>query len=46
MLYLWMLEMLKNDEGNFSGMTSKVLSNQIGKNVLTYVDDIIVQSMK
>jgi hypothetical protein len=27
-------------------MTSKVLSTQIGKNVLTYVDDIIVKSTK
>jgi hypothetical protein len=27
-------------------MTAKVLHSQIGKNVLTYVDDIIVKSMK
>jgi hypothetical protein len=44
--YLWMPEGLKNARGSFSGMTSKVLYTQIGKNVLTYVDDIIVKSMK
>ena len=27
-------------------MTDKVLSSQIGRNFLTYVDDIIVKSMK
>jgi hypothetical protein len=27
-------------------MTTKVLHSQIGRNVLTYVDDIIVKSMK
>jgi hypothetical protein len=37
---------LKNAGGSFSRMTSKVLSTQIGKNVLTYVDDIIVKSKK
>jgi hypothetical protein len=44
--YLWMLEGLKNAGGSFRRMTSKVLSSQIGRNVLTYVDDIIVKSMK
>jgi hypothetical protein len=44
--YLRMPEGLKNTRGSFSRMTSKVLSTQIGKNVLTYVDDIIVKSMK
>jgi hypothetical protein len=44
--YLRMLEGLKNAAGSFSRMTSKVLSSQIGKNVLTYVDDIIVKSTK
>jgi hypothetical protein len=42
--YLWMPEGLKNTGGNFSRMISKVLSTQISKNVLTYVDDIIVKS--
>jgi hypothetical protein len=44
--YLWMLEGPKNPGGSFSRMTSKVLSSQIGRNVLTYVDDIIVKSTK
>jgi hypothetical protein len=41
-----MPEGLKNAGGSFSRMTSKVLHTQIGKNVLTYVDDIIVKSTK
>jgi hypothetical protein len=44
--YLWMPEGLKNAGGSFSRMTAKVLHSQIGKNVLTYVDDIIVKSTK
>jgi phage-related holin len=40
-----MPEGLKNAGGSFSRMTSKVLSTQIGKNVLTYVDVIIVKSI-
>jgi hypothetical protein len=44
--YLWMPEGLKNAGGSFSKMTAKVLHSQIGKNVLTYVDDIIVKSTK
>jgi hypothetical protein len=44
--YLWMPEGLKNAGGSLSIMTSKVLSSQIGRNVLTYVDDIIVKSTK
>jgi hypothetical protein len=44
--YLWMPEGLKNAGGSFSRMTSKVLCTQIGRNVLTYVDDIIVKSTK
>jgi hypothetical protein len=44
--YLRMLEGLKNARGSFSRMTSKVLCAQIGRNVLTYVDDIIVKSTK
>jgi hypothetical protein len=44
--YLRMPEGLKNAGVSFSRMTSKVLSSQIGRNVLTYVDDIIVKSMK
>jgi hypothetical protein len=44
--YLRMLEGLKNAGGSFSRMTAKVLHSQIGINVLTYVDDIIVKSTK
>jgi hypothetical protein len=44
--YLWMPEGLKNAGGSFSRMTLKVLSSQLGRNVLTYVDDIIVRSTK
>jgi hypothetical protein len=44
--YLRMPEGLKNAGGSFSRMTAKVLHSQIGRNVLTYVDDIIVKSMK
>jgi hypothetical protein len=41
-----MSEGLKNAGGSFSRMTAKVLHSQIGRNVLTYVDDIIVKSTK
>jgi hypothetical protein len=41
-----MPEGLKNTGGSFSGMTTKVLHSQIGRNVLTYIDDIIVKSTK
>jgi hypothetical protein len=41
-----MPEELKNAGGSFSRMTVKVLHSQIGRNVLTYVDDIIVKSTK
>jgi hypothetical protein len=44
--YLWMSEGLKNAGGSFSRMTAKVLCSQIGRNVLTYVNDIIVKSTK
>jgi hypothetical protein len=44
--YLRMPEGLKNAGESFSRITSKVLSSQIGRNVLTYVDDIIVKSTK
>jgi hypothetical protein len=41
-----MPEGLKNAGGSFSRTTAKVLHPQIGRNVLTYVDDIIVKSTK
>jgi hypothetical protein len=44
--YLRMPEGIKNVGGSFSRMTAKVLSSQIGRNVVTYVDDIIVKSTK
>jgi hypothetical protein len=44
--YLRMHEGLKNAGGSFNRMTSKVLRTQIGRNVLTYIDDIIVISSK
>jgi hypothetical protein len=44
--YLRMPEGLKNAGASFSRMTAKVLHSQIGKNVLTYLDDIIVKSTK
>jgi hypothetical protein len=44
--YLRMPEGLKNAGGSFSRMTAKVLHSQIGRNVLTYVDDIRVKSTK
>jgi hypothetical protein len=42
--YLRMPEGLKNAGGSFSRMTANVLHSQIGRNVLTYVDDIIVKT--
>jgi hypothetical protein len=44
--YLQMPEGLKIAGGSFSRMTTNVLRSQIGRNVLTYVDDIIVKSTK
>jgi hypothetical protein len=44
--YLWKLEGFKNAGESLSRMTAKVLHSQIGKNVLTYVDDVIVKSTK
>jgi hypothetical protein len=44
--YLQMPKGLKNAGGSFSRMTTKALHSQIGRNVLTYVDDIIVKSTK
>jgi hypothetical protein len=44
--YLQMPKGLKIAGGSFNRMTIKVLHSQIGRNVLTYVDDIIVKSAK
>jgi hypothetical protein len=43
--YLWMPKGVKNARGSFSRMTAKVFCSQI-RNVLTYVDDIIVKITK
>jgi hypothetical protein len=44
--HLQMPEGLKNSGGSFSRMTTKVLSTQLGRNIFTCVDDIIVKSTK
>jgi hypothetical protein len=44
--YLRMPEGLMNAGGSFNRMTANVLHSQIGRNVLTSVDDIIVKSTK
>jgi hypothetical protein len=44
--YLRMPKGLKNARGSFNRMAAKGLHSQIGNNVLTYVDDIIVKSTK
>jgi hypothetical protein len=44
--YLRMPEGLTNASGSLSRMTSKALSSQLGRNVLTYVDDIIIRNTK
>jgi hypothetical protein len=41
-----MPEGLKNAGGSFSRITAKVLHSEISRNVMTYVDDIIVKSTK
>jgi hypothetical protein len=41
-----MAEGLRNAGTTFVRMTSIVLKNQIGKNLLAYVDDIVVKSKK
>ena len=44
--YLRMPEGLKNAGGSFCRMTLAVVKGQLGRNILTYVDDIIVKSDK
>jgi hypothetical protein len=39
-----MPEGLKNAGSTFSRLTKKVLENQVGRNIFTYVDDIVVAS--
>jgi hypothetical protein len=42
--FVQMLEGLKNAGSTFSRLTKKVLENQVGHNIFTYVDDIVVAS--
>jgi hypothetical protein len=44
--FVRMAEGLCNAGTTFVRMTSTVLKNQIGKNLLAYVDDIVVKSKK
>ena len=44
--FVRMAEGLRNTGTTFVRMTSTVLHEQIGKNLLTYVDDIVVKSKK
>jgi hypothetical protein len=44
--YLRMPEGLKNTGGSLNRMTTKMLSTQLGRTMLTYVDDIIVRRTK
>jgi hypothetical protein len=42
--FVRMPEGLKNVGSTFSRLTKKVLENQVGRNIFTYVDDIVVAS--
>jgi hypothetical protein len=42
--FVRMPEGLKNVGSTFSRLTKKVLKNQVGRNIFTYVDDIVVAS--
>jgi hypothetical protein len=42
--FVRMPEGLKNANSTFSRLTKKVLENQVGHNIFTYVDDIILES--
>jgi hypothetical protein len=42
--FIRMPEGLKNASSTFSRLTKKVLKNQVGHNIFTYVDDIVVAS--
>ena len=41
-----MPECLKNTGSTFSRLTRRVLESQVGRNIFTYVDDIVVASKK
>jgi hypothetical protein len=42
--FIWMPEGLKNVGSTFSCLTKRVLESQVGRNIFTYVDDIVVAS--
>ena len=42
--FIWMPKGLKNAGSTFSRLTKKFLENQVGRNIFTYVDDIVVAS--
>jgi hypothetical protein len=42
--FVRMLEVLKNARSTFSRLTKTVLESQVGRNIFTYVDDIVVAS--
>jgi hypothetical protein len=42
--FVWMPEGPKNAGSTFSRLTKKVLENQVGHNIFTYVDNIVVAS--
>jgi len=42
--FVRMLEGLKNNGSTFSRLTKTVLESQVGQNIFTYVDDIVVAS--
>jgi hypothetical protein len=42
--FIKMPEGLKNVRSTFSRLTKRVLESQVGRNIFTYVDDIVVAS--
>jgi hypothetical protein len=42
--FVRMPEGLKNAVSTFSRLTKKILENQVGRNIFTYVDNIVVAS--
>jgi hypothetical protein len=42
--FVWMPGGLKNASSTFSRLTKSILESQMGRNIFTYVDDIVVAS--
>jgi hypothetical protein len=42
--FVWVPEWFKNIGSTFSRLTKKILEDQMGRNVFTYIDDIVVAS--